>query len=67
MTGLGIDDLPPELQGLGISDELPKGSFHEALKSFKRDLVRGALATHNGNKLRLPRNWESAAAICIAC
>ncbi|HEX3738403.1 MAG TPA: sigma-54 dependent transcriptional regulator [Terriglobales bacterium] len=49
---LGIDDLPPELQGLGISDELPKGSFHEALKSFKRDLVRGALATHNGNKLK---------------
>jgi transcriptional regulator with PAS, ATPase and Fis domain len=49
---LGIDDLPPELQGLSISDELPRGSFHEALKSFKRDLVRSALATHNGNKLK---------------
>jgi transcriptional regulator with PAS, ATPase and Fis domain len=49
---LGIDDLPPELQGLSISDELPRGSFHEALKSFKRDLVRAALATHNGNKLK---------------
>jgi transcriptional regulator with PAS, ATPase and Fis domain len=49
---LGIDDLPPELRGLSISDELPKGSFHEALKSFKRDLVRVALATHNGNKLK---------------
>src|SRR5437763_2047972 len=49
---LGIDDLPPELQGLSISDELPRGSFHEALKSFKRDLVRSALATHNGDKLK---------------
>ncbi len=49
---LGIDDLPPELQGLSISDDLPRGSFHEALKSFKRDLVRSALATHNGNKLK---------------
>src|SRR5947208_164424 len=49
---LGIDDLPPELQGLSISDELPRGSFHEALKSFKRDLVRSALATHTGNKLK---------------
>jgi len=37
---LGIDDLPPELQGLSISDELPRGSFHEALKGFKRELVR---------------------------
>lgn len=49
---LGIDDLPPELQGLSVSDELPKGSFHEALKSFKRELVRAALATNNGNKLK---------------
>jgi transcriptional regulator with PAS, ATPase and Fis domain len=49
---LGIDDLPPELKGLSISDELPRGSFHEALKGFKRELVRAALATHNGNKLK---------------
>jgi transcriptional regulator with PAS, ATPase and Fis domain len=49
---LGIDDLPAELQGLTVSDELPKGSFHEALRGFKRELVRMALATHNGNKLK---------------
>jgi len=49
---LGIDDLPPELRGLSISDELPKGSFQEALRGFKRELVRAALATHNGNKLK---------------
>ena len=49
---LGIDDLPPELQSLSVSDELPKGSFHEAVKGFKRELVRSALGTHSGNKLK---------------
>ena len=53
---LGIDDLPPELQGLSISDELPKGSFHEAVRGFKRDLVRSALARHNGNKLKAAKD-----------
>ncbi len=49
---LGIDDLPPELQGFGISDELPTGSFHEAVRGFKRELVRSALAVHGGNRLQ---------------
>src|SRR5215472_5922628 len=49
---LGVDDLPPEMQGLSISDDLPKGSFHDAVKGFKRELVRSALAMHRGNKLR---------------
>ena len=49
---LGIDDLPPELRGLSISDEPPKGSFHDAVRNFKRELVRAALATHKGNKLK---------------
>jgi DNA-binding NtrC family response regulator len=49
---LGVDDLPPELQTLSVSDDLPKGSFHEAVKGFKRELVRSALAMHNGNKLK---------------
>jgi transcriptional regulator with PAS, ATPase and Fis domain len=49
---LGVDDLPPELSSLSVSDELPKGSFHEAVKGFKRELVRSALAVHNGNKLK---------------
>lgn len=52
---LGVDDLPPELQDLGLSDELPKGSFHEAVKGFKRELVRSALAKHGGNKLKSAR------------
>jgi two-component system response regulator HydG len=49
---LSIDDLPSELQGLTISDELPKGSFHDAVKSFKLELIRAALAKHDGNKLK---------------
>lgn len=49
---LGIDDLPPELQGLSISDELPKGSFHDAVRNYKRELVRVALTMHKGNKLK---------------
>jgi DNA-binding NtrC family response regulator len=49
---LGVDDLPPELQTLSVSDDLPKGSFHEAVKGFKRELVRSALAMHGGNKLK---------------
>jgi len=49
---LSIDDLPSELRGLSVSDELPKGSFHDAVKNFKRELVRVALAKHDGNKLK---------------
>ena len=49
---LGVDDLPPELQTLSVSDELPKGSFHDAVKGFKRELVRSALAVNGGNKLK---------------
>lgn len=49
---LGVDDLPPEMQSLSVSDELSKGSFHEAVKGFKRELVRSALNMHGGNKLK---------------
>ena len=49
---LGVDDLPPELHGFNITDEMPRGSFHESVRGFKRELVRAALAMHGGNKLR---------------
>ena len=49
---LTIEDLPPELQGLSASDELPTGSFHDAIRAFKRDLVRSALSKSDGNKLQ---------------
>ena len=51
---LTVKDLPHELQELAImedlSEELPEGSFHESVRSFKRELVRSALRTHAGNK-----------------
>ena len=50
-----MDDLPAELQGLSLSDDLPKGSFHEAMRGFKRELVRSALSMHKGNKLKAAR------------
>jgi two-component system, NtrC family, response regulator AtoC len=49
---LGVDDLPSELRSLSVSDDLPKGSFHEAVKGFKRELIKSALAIHSGNKLK---------------
>jgi two-component system response regulator HydG len=49
---LGLKDLPPELQGLTIPEAPPSASFHEAVKSFKRELVRAALRIHSGNKLK---------------
>ena len=53
---LSIEDLPPELHGLSASDELPTGSFHDALRAFKRDLVKSALAKQGGNKLQAARD-----------
>src|SRR2546427_4895781 len=49
---LGLKDLPPELQGLTVPEDAPSASFHEAVKSFKRELVRAALRMHSGNKLK---------------
>ena len=47
---LGVGDLPEELRGLSASHDLPIDSFHEAVYSFKRELVRSALRMHGGNK-----------------
>ena len=47
---LGVADLPEELRGLTSSQDLPIGSFHEAVHSFKHELVRSALRMHGGNK-----------------
>lgn len=49
---LGIGDLPENLRGVITNDDLPSGSFHEALQSFKREMVRSALHKHGGNKSR---------------
>lgn len=47
---LGVADLPEELRGLTVSQDVPAGSFHESVHSFKRELVRSALRVHGGNK-----------------
>lgn len=53
---LGVEDLPPELRGLVIADTpVPLGSFHQAIRGFKRELVKSALRLHNGNKLKAAR------------
>ena len=56
---LSVKDLPQELQGLAIPEELPEelpeGSFHESVRAFKRELVRSALRMHAGNKLQAAR------------
>jgi DNA-binding NtrC family response regulator len=54
---LGVKDLPPELRGPTIRDDLAasSGSFHVAVRAFKRELVRSALGMHLGNKLKAAR------------
>ena len=49
---LGVADLPPELKGLKIPEEIGGGTFHDAVRGFKRELVRSALRMHSGNKLK---------------
>jgi len=49
---LTVQDLPAELKGLKIPEEIQSGTFHHALRSFKRELVRSALKMHAGNKLK---------------
>lgn len=49
---LGVSDLPEELKELTINDEDPVGTFHEAVQSFKKELVRSALRANSGNKLK---------------
>jgi DNA-binding NtrC family response regulator len=49
---LAVQDLPPEFKNLAISCEIPAGSFHEALRHFKREMVLGALRAQAGNRLK---------------
>ncbi len=49
---LGVEDLPPDLSRLAVDTGTPMGAYQEALRSFKREIVRGALRLANGNKLK---------------
>ena len=49
---LSVEDLPPELKPLAVSSDAPKGSFHEAVDTFRREMIMAALRAHSGNRLR---------------
>ena len=51
---LGVVDLPEELKELTIPEVqgVRVGSFHEAVQTFKKELVRSALRMHAGNRLK---------------
>ena len=52
---LVVTDLPPELKSLAISAEIGKGTYNEAVRCFKRELVLSALQLHIGNRLKAAR------------
>ncbi len=55
---LGIEDLPIELSRLVANVEMPKGAFQEAVRSFKREIVRAALRLSNGNKRKAAQELQ---------
>ena len=52
---LGVQDLPPELSRLAVPVGVPEGSFHDAARHFKREMILAALRAHSGNKVRAAR------------
>jgi DNA-binding NtrC family response regulator len=52
---LGVQDLPPEISRLAIASTVPTGSFHEASRHFKREMILAALRAHSGNKVQAAR------------
>ena len=55
---LGVGDLPDELKDTTIAEDIPAGSFQEAVQAFKKELVRSALNMHGGNKLKAARELD---------
>ncbi len=53
---LRTQDLPPEFRRLAVPSRAASGSFHEASRQFKREIVLAALRAHGGNKLRAARD-----------
>jgi two-component system nitrogen regulation response regulator NtrX len=55
---LGIEDLPVELSRLVANVDTPKGAYQEAVRSFKREIVRAALRLSNGNKRKAAKELQ---------
>jgi DNA-binding NtrC family response regulator len=52
---LAVQDLPPEFKSLVVSEPMASGSFHDALRHFKREIVLGALRATGGNRQKAAR------------
>lgn len=55
---LGVEDLPAELSRFVVTSEAPRGAYQEAVRSFKREIVRSALRLSNGNKLKAAQELQ---------
>ncbi|MGA2475960.1 MAG: sigma-54 dependent transcriptional regulator [Terriglobia bacterium] len=55
---LGIEDLPAELSRLAVASETSRGAFQEVVRSCKREMVRSALRSCNGNKLKAAQELQ---------
>ena len=55
---LGIEDLPAEVSRLAVPSEPSRGAFQEVVRSFKREMVRSALRSCNGNKLKAAQELQ---------
>jgi DNA-binding NtrC family response regulator len=55
---LAVQDLPPEFKTLVVSTPIPSGSFHDALRYFKREMVMGALRGTGGNRQKAARELQ---------
>jgi DNA-binding NtrC family response regulator len=55
---LAVQDLPPELKTFVVSASIPSGSFHDALRHFKREMILGALRATLGNRQKAARELQ---------
>lgn len=52
---LAVQDLPPEFKTLVVSTPIPSGSFHDAVRHVKREMILGALRATSGNRQKAAR------------
>ena len=63
---LAVQDLPPEFKTLVISTPIPSGSFHDALRHFKREMILGALRSTTGNRQKAARELHKVGVQVLA-
>ncbi len=55
---LAVQDLPPEFKSLAVTAEFTSGSFHDAMRHYKREMVLGALRATGGNRLKAAQELQ---------